>query len=72
MIERVHALPLVQQASPLRLSRICVYNLPRPVPPARLAVMHRIDALHLEYPFAGNRMRATCNGQKVLPSAGWR
>jgi putative transposase len=24
--------------------------------PARLAIMHRIDALHLEHPFAGNRM----------------
>ena len=26
------------------------------VPPARLVVVHRIDALHLEHPFAGNRM----------------
>ena len=56
MIDRVHALPLVQQASLLRLSRSSVYYLPRPVPPARLVVMHRIDALHLEYPFAGSRM----------------
>ena len=56
MIDRVHALPLVQQASLLRLSRSSVYYLPRSVPPARLAVMHRIDALHLEYPFAGSRM----------------
>ena len=56
MIERVHALPLTQQASLLRLSRSSVYSLPRPVPPARLAIMHRIDALHLEYPFAGSRM----------------
>ena len=28
----------------------------RHVPPARLAIMHRIDALHGEYPFAGSRM----------------
>ena len=56
MIERGHDLPLAQQASPLRLSRSSVYYLPRPVPPARLAIMHRIDALHLEYPFAGSRM----------------
>ena len=56
MIDRVHALPLVQQASLLRLSRSSVYYLPRAVPPARLATMHRIDALHLEYPFAGSRM----------------
>jgi putative transposase len=29
---------------------------PRQAPPARLAIMHRIDALHLEHPFAGSRM----------------
>ena len=45
MIDRVHALPLTQQASLLRLSRSSVYYLPRPVAPARLAIMHRIDAL---------------------------
>ncbi len=56
MINRVHALPLVQQASLLRLSRSSVYYLPRPVAPVRLAIMHRIDALHLDYPFAGSRM----------------
>ena len=31
-------------------------NVPRAVPPADLALMRRIDALHLEYPFAGSRM----------------
>ena len=56
MIDRVHALPLVQQASLLRLSLSSVYYLPRPVAPVRLAIMHRIDALHLDYPFAGSRM----------------
>jgi putative transposase len=56
MIDRTNVLPLTRQASLLRLSRSIVYYLPRPVPPARLAIMHRIDALHLEYPFAGSRM----------------
>jgi putative transposase len=56
MIDRGNVLPLARQASLLRLSRSSVYYLPRPVPPARLAVMHRIDALHLEHPFAGSRM----------------
>ena len=56
MIDRTNVLPVVKQASLLRLSRSSVYYLPRPVPPARLAIMHRIDALHLEYPFAGSRM----------------
>ena len=56
MIDRVHVLPLTRQASLLRLSRSSVYYLPRPVPLTRLAIMHRIDAMHLEHPFAGSRM----------------
>jgi putative transposase len=56
MIDRADVLPLTRQASLLRLSRSSVYYLPRPVPPAQLAIMHRIDALHLEHPFAGSRM----------------
>jgi len=56
MIDRGHVLPLTRQASLLQLSRSSVYYLPRPVPPARLAIMHRIDELHLEHPFAGSRM----------------
>ena len=56
MIDRVHVLPLTRQASLLRLSRSSVYYLPRPVPLTRLAIMHRIDALHLDHPFAGSRM----------------
>jgi putative transposase len=56
MIDRANVLPLTRQASLLRLSRSSVYYLPRPVPPARLAIMRRIDELHLEYPFAGSRM----------------
>lgn len=56
MIDRSDVLPLTRQALLLRLSRSSVYCLPRPVPRARLAIMHRIDALHLEHPFAGSRM----------------
>lgn len=56
MIDRAHDLPVVRQALLLRVSRSSVYSLPWPVPPARLAIMHRIDALHLEHPFAGSRM----------------
>ena len=37
-------------------SRGSVYYLPKPVSAANLAVMRRIDALHLEHPFAGARM----------------
>ena len=56
MIDRKHALPITRQAKALRLARSSVYYLPRPVPPADLALMRRLDELHLEYPFAGSRM----------------
>lgn len=56
MIEREHALPLTRQAKILKLSRSGLYYRPRPVPPADLAVMRRIDELHLDYPFAGSWM----------------
>ena len=56
MIEREHALPLTRQASILKLSRSSLYYRPRPVAPADLAVVRRIDELHLAYPFAGSRM----------------
>lgn len=56
MIDRVHALPIARQAKVLNLSRGSVYYKPRPVSAATLAIMRRIDELHLEYPFAGSRM----------------
>jgi putative transposase len=56
MIDRSHALPLVAQARQLGISRGSIYYLPRPVPATDLAVMRRIDELHLLYPFAGSRM----------------
>jgi putative transposase len=56
MIDRSHELPLTRQAKVLKLSRSGLYYQPRPVSPADLAIMRRIDALHLDYPFAGSRM----------------
>ena len=56
MIDRSHELPLTGQAKALGISRGSVYYLPRPVPAATLAVMRRMDELHLEFPFAGSRM----------------
>ena len=56
MIDREHALPLTRQAEVLKLSRSGLYYRPRPVAAADLAVMRRIDELHLDYPFAGSRM----------------
>lgn len=40
----------------LGISRGSVHYLPRAVPAADLALMRRIDALHLEYPSAGSRV----------------
>ena len=56
MIDRGHELPLARQADLLGLSRSNLYYEARPVPAAELAIMRRIDALHMDYPFAGSRM----------------
>jgi putative transposase len=56
MIDRTHDLPITRQAESLGISRGSVYYLPTPVSAADLALMRRIDELHLEYPFAGARM----------------
>jgi putative transposase len=56
MIDRSHELPLTKQASLLKLSRSSLYYQSRPIAAADLAVMRRIDELHLNYPFAGSRM----------------
>jgi len=56
MIDREHDLPITKQADVLRISRGSVYYLPRPVSEADLAIMRRLDRLHLELPFAGSRM----------------
>ena len=56
MIDRQHDLPITKQAEALGISRSSVYYLPRPVPVADLALMRRMDELHLDLPFAGSRM----------------
>ena len=55
MIDRQHDLSVTKQAEALGISRSSVYYVPRPVPAAELAVMRRMDELHLEFPFAGSR-----------------
>ncbi len=56
MIDGDHGLSITKQAKALGISRGSVYYLPRPVLPADLAVMRRMDEMHLEFPFAGSRM----------------
>jgi putative transposase len=60
MIDRGHALSITRQAKALNISRSGIYTLPRPVSDADLALMRRIDELHLDYPFAGSRMLQAC------------
>ena len=56
MIDRTHDLPVVRQCELLQVARSTAYYTPAPTSPSDLALMRRIDELHLEYPFAGSRM----------------
>jgi putative transposase len=47
MIDRDHKLPITRQAKLLDISRGTVYYLPEPVSPADLALMRKLDELHL-------------------------
>ena len=55
MIDRNHTLPITRQAQLLGISRGAVYYMPRSTNTADLALMRRIDELHLQYPFMGAR-----------------
>jgi len=55
MIDRTHALPVSRQAAALGVSRGAVYYQPVPVSDADLALMRRMDAVHLEMPWFGAR-----------------
>ena len=56
MINREHKLPVVRQCEVLGLSRSSVYYGAKPESAEDLALMRRIDELHLNFPFAGARM----------------
>jgi putative transposase len=56
MIDREHELPISRQAQILGISRGSVYYLPRAVVASNLALIRRIDELHLNYPFARSQM----------------
>ena len=56
MIDPGHKLPITRQAKLVNVSRGGVYYLPVPTSAADLALMRRIDELHLDFPFAGARM----------------
>ena len=56
MIDRHHELSVVKQVRLLQLSRSSLYYVSRPLSDGDLALMRRIDEMHLKYPFAGARM----------------
>ena len=56
MIDPKHELSVTRQAELVGISRAAVYYVPRPIPQADLELQRRIDALHLEHPFAGSRL----------------
>ena len=56
MIDRSHALPMTRQARELGISRDSVSYLPKRTSATDLAIMRRLDALHMDLPFAGSRM----------------
>ena len=55
MIDRYHGLSITRQAELLDITCGTVYYLPRPVSAADLALMRKLDELHLEHPFMGAR-----------------
>jgi len=56
MIDRTHPLPVRRQCQLLKLARSTAYYQPTPLSETALALMRRIDELHLAHPFAGARM----------------
>ena len=78
MIDPAAKLSVSRQAIVLGISRASVDYRPRPVSDADLKPMHRIDKLHMEFPFAGSRMlqgllvRAGCKvGRRPVARFRW-
>jgi putative transposase len=55
MIDREHRLSVAHQCELLALSRSTLYYRPVAAPPEELALMRRLDALHLAHPWMGSR-----------------
>ncbi len=56
MIDRTHELPIIRQCEILQLARSTAYYQPQPISPEDLALMRRIDELHMDWLFADARM----------------
>ena len=55
MITKTHRLPLARQAAALGVRRSAIYYRPRPVADGDLALMRRLDEVHLDMPWFGAR-----------------
>jgi len=55
MVDRASPLPIPRQCEMLDLSRSSVYYGLKPIPEEDLALMRRIDEIHLKLPFFGSR-----------------
>jgi putative transposase len=55
MIDRANPLPITQQCRILELSRSSVYYQPLPLTESEVALMRRIDEIHLKIPYYGSR-----------------
>jgi putative transposase len=55
MIDDAHVLPIKRQAEALGIARSTVYYKPVPLSERDEHILRRLDALHLEFPFAGSR-----------------
>jgi len=50
MMDRTHPLPIGRQCQLLQLARSTAYYQPKPISNTALALMRRMDELHLQYP----------------------
>jgi len=66
MIDRNHRLPVTRQAELAGIGRGQVYYLPRVASEAEQRLMRRIDAIHLEHPFAGSTMLRDLLGREGI------
>ena len=74
MIDRSHALPVTRQAWELGISRSSIYYLPRPTSVVDLAIMRRLDELHMERDTV-RRRKGRCSCRAILTPTGgkqWR
>jgi len=55
MIDRDHPLPVARQSEALGIARSSVYYKAVPLSAEDEAILRCLDALHLDYPFAGSR-----------------